>query len=158
MREHLTELLPLLLVGVVLLAFQLTRESRPGSVFDFLQPQQEVSAPTPLAAEPVTHVPRTPKAVASLAPASGLCKASSPTFMGGMAELKAALGASMGDPLECERAVDDRGDTQQNTTTGLAYYRKHANVVCFTTGWDHWARRADGVVHWTGEAVDPPGD
>ena len=30
------------------------------------------------------------------------------------------------------------GDTQQKTTTGLAYYRKGLNMACFTTGWDHW--------------------
>jgi len=64
----------------------------------------------------------------------------------------------MGEALECERSVDDQGNTQQKTTTGLAYYRKHLNTACFTTGWDHWALRPEGLVHWTGDAVDPPTD
>jgi hypothetical protein len=76
-----------------------------------------------------------------------------------MTRLKAALGTVMGDALECERAVNAQGDTHQNTTTGLAYYRKQLNVACFTTGWDHWAARGDGsLVHWAGDAVDPPPD
>ena len=56
------------------------------------------------------------------------------------------------------RAVNGSGDTQQKTTTGLAYYRKALNVACFTTGWDHWGLEERGVVHWAGDAVDPPGD
>jgi hypothetical protein len=75
-----------------------------------------------------------------------------------MAALKAMLGAAMGEALECERVVNDQGDTQQKTTTGLAYYRKALNVACFTTGWDHWGLMAHGVVHWAGDAVDPPPD
>jgi hypothetical protein len=61
----------------------------------------------------------------------------------------------MGEPLECERPVDDDGDTQQNTTTGLAYYRHQLNLACFTTGWDHWGLQAGQLVHWTGDAIDP---
>lgn len=64
----------------------------------------------------------------------------------------------MGDPIDCEHVVDSAGNTQQRTTTGLAYYRKALNVTCFTTGWDHWGLVARGVVHWTGDAVDPPAD
>ena len=88
--------------------------------------------------------------------AAGACTASRPSFVGGMAALKASLGPSMGDPIECERSVDDQGDTQQNTTTGLAYYRSQMNMACFTTGWDHWGLRDGGVVYWTGDSVDPP--
>jgi hypothetical protein len=63
----------------------------------------------------------------------------------------------MGDPLECEHAVDAAGNTQQRTSTGLAYYRKVRNLPCFTTGYDHWALAPDGsIIHWTGDAVDPP--
>ncbi len=62
----------------------------------------------------------------------------------------------MGEPVECERATNPMGDTQQQTSTGLAYYRKNLNSACFTTGWDHWALVNGGLVHWTGDAVDPP--
>jgi len=64
----------------------------------------------------------------------------------------------MGEPIECERAVDNAGDTQQNTTTGLAYYRSQSNVPSFTTGWDHWGLREGSLVHWTGDSVDAPSD
>jgi hypothetical protein len=75
-----------------------------------------------------------------------------------MLTLKSALGAAMGEPQECEHPVDDQGDTQQKTSTGLAYYRQQLNVACFTTGWDHWALTDRGLVTWTGESVDPPPD
>jgi hypothetical protein len=87
------------------------------------------------------------------------CDALQPRFMGGIASLRAVLGADMGDPLECERAVDAAGNTEQKTTTGLAYYRKLADAACFTTGWDHWALHGShGVVLWAGDAIDPPVD
>ena len=65
---------------------------------------------------------------------------------------------SMGDALECERAVDDRADTQQHTTTGLAYYRtrpehRQPSPPAGTTG---RLRPKACVVHWTGDLVDPP--
>jgi len=76
----------------------------------------------------------------------------------GLANLRSALGAIMGDALECERVVNDEGDTQQRTTTGLAYYRKHLNIACFTTGWEHWGLVDRGLVHWEGLTVDPPAE
>jgi hypothetical protein len=72
--------------------------------------------------------------------------------------LKASLGATMGTPVECEHDVDSSGDTEQRTTTGLAYYLKNQNAACFTTGWDHWAMDSRGLVHWAGDASDPPAD
>jgi hypothetical protein len=160
MREHLTELLPLLLVGVVLLAFQLTRDS--GSVLKFLPlPNQPLAASTAAVSNAPSATLTTAAArpaVASPKPASVACTASRPSFVGGLAALKARLGASMGEPLECERAVDNVGDTQQNTTTGLAYYRSQSNVSSFTTGWDHWGLREGGLVQWTGDSVDAPSD
>jgi hypothetical protein len=158
MREHFTELLPLVLVGIVLLVFQLTRDG--GTVLHF-QPLAGVltaSTPTPLPAPQATSATRAGTPVASPTPVPALCAASSPTFVGGLAALKKRLGASMGQALECERAADNQGNSQQKTTTGLAYYRKHLNLACFTTGWDHWALTADGLVHWTGDAIDPPGE
>ena len=73
-----------------------------------------------------------------------------------MADLKAALGSRMGEPSECERVVDAAGNTEQQTTTGLAYYRAQANVVVFTDGVEHWAASPRGVVHWTSDEVELP--
>jgi hypothetical protein len=159
MRERLSEFLPLLLVGVVLLVFQLTRAD--GGVLRLMPPANLApSTPTPQVALRATTTPRTatPAVGVGRTPAPALCNASRPTFVGGMRTLKLALGANMGEALECERPVDNHGDTQQNTTTGLAYYRSQMNVACFTTGWDHWALTTDGLVHWTGDTVDPPAD
>jgi hypothetical protein len=155
MRERVSELLPLLLVGVVLLVFQLTRDS--GGVLRYL-PMVSLATPTPTPqiALRSTATPRTPTPVVGPGPSATLCDAAQPSFVGGMRVLKRALGPSMGQAVECERPVDDHGDTQQNTTTGLAYYRSQMNVACFTTGWDHWALTASGLIHWTGDSVDPP--
>jgi hypothetical protein len=84
------------------------------------------------------------------------CAPNQPVFVHGAATLKAALGDSMGDPLECERVTNAAGDTEQRTTMGLVYYRASSNAVAFTNGFDHWALARNGVVHWTGDAVDPP--
>ena len=78
-------------------------------------------------------------------------------FVHGFAHLKSLLSDKMGDPIECEHANPENGDTLQNTTTGLAFYRKSTNTPTFTNGWDHWAWTAEGLVYWTGSAIDPPG-
>jgi hypothetical protein len=109
--------------------------------------RQPGGAPTPA---PETSAP-TPEATSTAA-----CTPVQPIFVHGAAALKAALGGTMGDPLECERVTDAAGDTEQRTSTGLAYYRASTNAEVFTNGFDHWALAANGVVHWSGEAVDPP--
>lgn len=155
MRDRVVELLPLLLVGIILLAFQLTRAD--GSGLAFLP----VATPTPLAvtAPPTPPTARRPLSVAGGTPVLERCLPSQPRFTGGMGVLRAALGSTMGDPLECERSIDAQGNTQQQTTTGLAYRRKQFNETIFTTGWEHWALRDDGrVVYWAGDAVEPPLD
>jgi hypothetical protein len=73
-----------------------------------------------------------------------------------MAGLRAAVGSQMGDAIECEHVVDAQGDTQQATTTGLAYYLKASNIACFTTGYNHWALRNGALVTWTGDSASPP--
>jgi hypothetical protein len=88
--------------------------------------------------------------------ASGPCSAGRLSFANGMADLKTALGTRMGEPTECERVVDAAGNTEQQTSTGLAYYRAQANVVVFTDGIEHWALTSNGVVHWTSDEVEPP--
>jgi hypothetical protein len=84
-----------------------------------------------------------------------------PEFLGGFAFLEQQLGAIMGLPLEPEHASPDSCDTEQRTTTGLAYWRCATNTLSFV------ASSADGVVHWAwldhlvtwrGEGVDPPAD
>ena len=88
---------------------------------------------------------------------SSTCNPAAPAFVGELALLKASLGEQMGDPVECERVVDNDGNTQQRTTRGLAYFRKKSDAACFTTGTERWARKTDrGVVYWRGDAVDPP--
>jgi hypothetical protein len=32
----------------------------------------------------------------------------------------------------------------------------YANTPTFTTGFEHWALTAVGVVYWTGDSIDPP--
>lgn len=91
------------------------------------------------------------------AQAAPFCAAGqAPQFAFGLAALKSQLGATMGEPLECEHANSANGDTLQRTTTGLAYYRKATNTPSFTDGFRHWALTAGGLVTWTGTSVDPP--
>lgn len=71
-------------------------------------------------------------------------------FILGFADLKAALGAVMGDPVECEHANSANGDTLQQTSTGLAIYRQSTNTPEFTDGWNHWALMPQGLVAWSG--------
>jgi hypothetical protein len=94
-------------------------------------------------------------AAAQPAPASFCSAGQAPKFQLGIDRLKQQLGPVMGDPVECEHADSGDGDTLQKTTTGLAYYRKSANLSSFTTGSDHWALFPQGLGHWTGDA-DPP--
>ena len=123
----------------------------------FLQAEQ-VQSPAPQAST-------TPDELGTVTPGSRAlgappvdCRASHLAFNHGLADLKAVLGAPMGEPLECERVVDTDGSTEQATTTGLAYYRGATNTVAFTNGVEHWALRGDRVVHWSGDEVEPPPD
>jgi hypothetical protein len=79
-----------------------------------------------------------------------------PAFNGGFATLSQMLGAAMGAPMECEHGDPGSGDTLQQTSTGLAFYRASSNTPTFTDGFDHWALTPDGLVTWTGPSVDPP--
>ncbi len=72
-------------------------------------------------------------------------------FVLGFAELKRDVGDAMGDPMECEHVNPDNGDSLQQTTTGLAVFRKRDGLVAFTDGWHHWARTSSGIVTWTGD-------
>jgi len=164
MRDRLTEFLPLFLVALVLLTVYVAHAMQ-RDLFDLpdwpdlrfftaADPTPSPAAVTVAGVVAPTQVPARQPATVPV-PQPSVC---TPRFQGGIASLKGALGATMGEALECERVVDEDGNTQQKTTTGLAYYRKQLNVACFTTGWDHWALVERGVVHWVGEAVDPPSD
>jgi hypothetical protein len=84
-------------------------------------------------------------------------------FVNGLAQLKGLLGAIMGDPVEPEHGLDAGCDTQQLTTTGLAYWRCASGTlgfVAFPDGMQHWAWTpgGPGVLTWTGEPSEPPAD
>ena len=74
----------------------------------------------------------------------------SPAFVFGFANLHEQLGTAMGDPIECEHADVETGDTYQRTTTGLALYRPDTNTPMFTNGREHWALTASGLAYWSG--------
>jgi hypothetical protein len=81
----------------------------------------------------------------------------SPTYVFGFASLHDQLDAGMGQPVSCEYAdPNGSGDTLQDTTGGLAYWRKATNTPTFTDGATHWALTEIGLVSWTGPSIDPP--
>jgi lipoprotein-anchoring transpeptidase ErfK/SrfK len=88
---------------------------------------------------------------------AGRASASTCQFDNGFATLKVLLAERMGDPLGCP-FVDPRGsgDVHQETTTGLAYWRKASNLAVFTDGDQHWAWTIHGPAYWRGSAVEPP--
>ena len=130
------------------------RDLRLPAFFD--QTAGEAAQPTPSSPTPSpATVGPSPTATAAVVET---CTVALPRFVHGIAALKAVVGTNMGEPLECERLTDAAGDTEQRTTTGLAYYRAASNTVGFTNGWDHWALTGNGAVHWTGQGVEPPPD
>lgn len=80
-----------------------------------------------------------------------------PEFVLGFAELKRSIGEEMGEPLECEHANPENGDSLQQTSKGLAFYRKKTNTPTFTDGYKHWGLTVKGLAQWEGEGIDPPG-
>jgi hypothetical protein len=113
-------------------------------------------AAPPAASPPAPTVAVAPSASPSVAAQSDVCTAAAPRFVLALAQLRARLGADMGAPTECERVVDASGNTEQKTTTGLAYYRASLNTPVFTNGVEHWALTADGLVRWTSDDLEPP--
>ena len=82
-----------------------------------------------------------------------------PTYAFAFADLKAAVGDPMGDPLTCEYGdPEGTGDVLQATTTGMAVWRASSSTPIFTAGSDHWAIVASGPVSWSGPGLDPPAD
>jgi len=78
-------------------------------------------------------------------------------FRAGFRALSDQLGATMGTPSTCEYPDPaGTGDVEQDTTTGLAFWRKSSNTPSFTDGLNHWALTQAGITRWTGSSVDPP--
>ncbi len=115
------------------------------------------AVPTPTPAAVVAPAPPPPTMVA-LPETEPYCRAvEHPQFRFGFATLQQQLGTRMGSPTSCEYGdPSGSGDTLQNTTTGLGFYRQRSNTPTFTTGFEHWAITATGTVYWTGDSIDPP--
>ncbi len=83
----------------------------------------------------------------------------SPQFVLGFADMQAMLGETMGQPTTCEFPdPNGTGDVHQQTSTGLAFWRKSTNTPTFTNGAEHWANTPTGWVYWTGTSIDPVAD
>jgi hypothetical protein len=85
-----------------------------------------------------------------------------PVFGYGFDQLKARIGALMGDPVECAYPDLQTGDLIQRTTTGLATHPARANnltadLTTFTDGWRHWMMTPDGAIYWEGDSPEPTG-
>ena len=73
-----------------------------------------------------------------------------------IALLRAALGPTVGEPLECVHGNVENGDLLQQTSTGLLVYRTLTDTAFFTNGYVHWAVTSDGLTRWLGSGLDPP--
>ena len=94
---------------------------------------------------------------AAMADSADYCFGDTAQFRQGFLALARQLGPAMGEAITCEYAdPNGTGDTLQQTTTGLAFYRKNTNTPTFTDGWNHWGQTGAGLVYWTGSSIDPP--
>jgi len=116
-------------------------------------------------ARTLTRIVAAAALITSLLPAAAFAQTSnacasgeSPRYVLGFANLEDHVGAAMGAPLTCEFPdPNGTGDVHQQTTRGLAFWRKSTNTPTFTNGWQHWGRTSLGWVEWTGSSIDPPG-
>ena len=91
------------------------------------------------------------------AQAAPFCAAGqAPQFVLGFAQLDQRVGAAMGSAVDCEHTDPVSGDTQQHTTTGLAYVPHQSGLVTFTNGWEHYALMGNQVELWRNASADPP--
>lgn len=139
------------LIGTVVDA--LRRSGQAGATANS-RPEPPSAAPAMVAPTPSPSPAAKPVAEA---PAAPYCRPGQPpTFVLGFADLKRQLGDTMGDPVECEHTNPENGDALQQTTKGLAVFRKDTGTVMFTDGWRKWALTPNGIVTWEGESNDPP--
>jgi predicted metalloprotease len=91
-----------------------------------------------------------------VAPVAGY--ACTPHYEAGFAALHTLLGEQMGEATSCEFGdPNGSGDVHQQTSRGLAFWRKSTNTPTFTDGFQHWALTDEGPLYWTGSSIDPPG-
>jgi hypothetical protein len=69
-----------------------------------------------------------------------------PAFSFGFQVLSQELGIQMGDPTECAHAEVGTGDTYQQTTKGLAIYRRADNTPMFVSEASRWRLSVDGLL------------
>lgn len=77
----------------------------------------------------------------------------------GFATFRGQLGDVMGNPIESEHGGPSNCDTQQLTTTGLAYWRCSTNAMTFAAlpdGLHHWALIDGQLSEWIGPNPDQP--
>jgi peptidoglycan/xylan/chitin deacetylase (PgdA/CDA1 family) len=72
-----------------------------------------------------------------------------------MANLEAAIGEAMGQPLDCEHHIDSTGEMVQATSTGTAWYRSSDSAAEFTDGYHRWELGRDGLVYWSSPDATP---
>jgi hypothetical protein len=130
-------------------------------------PAPPTATPPPAIPTPIpTPVPVPPVATPEPAPVPpvaqgplGCRPGEQPEFVFGFAAMKERLGDRMGTPISCEYGDPaGSGDTLQDTSTGLAFYRKSTNTPTSTNGFEHWGLTSAGLVYWTGSSIDPTPD
>jgi hypothetical protein len=110
-----------------------------------------------LSSGPVAAAPQAPSKQQPVMAIKGCAPGVTPTFRQGFAAIKTQLGDAVGNPTSCEFAdPNGTGDVLQQTSNGLAFWRKSSNTPTFTNGNQHWALTAKGWVQWTGASIDPP--
>ena len=78
------------------------------------------------------------------------------TFSNGFAKLADTLGPTViGVPTGPEVPGDEPGSVIQRTTLGLAYWSPN-HALTYFDGHVRYALRADRIVQWVGDALDPP--
>jgi peptidoglycan/xylan/chitin deacetylase (PgdA/CDA1 family) len=88
--------------------------------------------------------------------ADDACTPEAPRFQNRLADLAAAIGSAIGDPLDCPRHGEDQapGGLEQPTTTGLAYTDPFQGDAGFTNGFERWYLDTDGL--WYLSSPDAP--
>jgi hypothetical protein len=110
-----------------------------------------------VSAAPAQDPPARPAARAAAPTQTRCAPGQTPRFVFGFADLKARLGEAVGEPVTCEFAdPKGSGDVHQQTSKGLAFWRKGTNMPTFTNGNEHWGSTPGGWVYWTGDSIDPP--
>ena len=72
-----------------------------------------------------------------------------------LANLRIAVGDAMGQPVDCENAIDLSGDTIQHTSTGTAWFTITQADAIFTDGYSRWELDPNGVTYWSSPDATP---